>query len=557
MHKIIGKILLTTIIYFNFALAQNWEWAIGGKGYDSFDYSSDVAVDRFGNAYLLGYFKSKNLSFGSVSISNKGTDSEDFFIAKFNSSGTCLWAKAFGGDGNERGKALAVRDGSIFVCGFYEGDNTKFENINLPNSIGSDIFVAELDLDGNLKWVKTFYGDGYEEPNSLIYDSEGNLYICGDFSGEIVVFGTDTLKNFNYGSAFKGLTDAFLLKLNSKGEPLGAIRLGGVSNDRFNCLALDNSNNVYVAGSYNSNRLIFPTDTLINKGYSDVFVVRYRQIFTQGKVSFEKEWVREISGTDKEYPSFLTIDKDNYIYLVGEFQSSQLKILNNILPNFGSYDIFLIRLDLSGTIISAKSYGGNSDEYIKKIIFDKNHNIYFAGYFASESFYLEWLGTTNVTNTQYSDVFLAKFDFNGVPQWILSAGGNKEDQSFSIAVDNNGNVYQVGNFESKEIRFNKHNLFNFGHSNIFIAKANPLLTDVNEINSSSCLVLYPNPCTDYLFFSLPLESESKQVEITTLEGTQITVVPNTSFINRLDVSKLAQGVYLFRYENRTKLFVKM
>ena len=49
---------------------------------------------------------------------------------------------------------------------------------------------------------------------------------------------------------------------------------------------------------------------------------------------------------------------------------------------------------------------------------------------------------------------MCKFDTNGVYQWVRSFGGNDYDNSQSIAIDNNNNIYISGNFIETNVDMN-------------------------------------------------------------------------------------------------------
>ena len=89
-------------------------WARGatsGTGASS-DLGTAIFVDASGNVYLTGNFYSPTLGFGpGVSLTNPVTNGGDFYIVKYDSSGTALWVKSFT---NVTG-ALDVLPQAIFV----------------------------------------------------------------------------------------------------------------------------------------------------------------------------------------------------------------------------------------------------------------------------------------------------------------------------------------------------------------------------------------------------------------------------------------------------------
>lgn len=124
----------------------------------------------------------------------------------------------------------------------------------------------------------------------------------------------------------------------------------------------------------------------------------------------------------------------------------------------------------------AKSAGGIKNENRGFIAEDASNNIYFVGDFHSTSLNF---GSTTLLNTDISgynsDLFITKYDENGNLLWAKSAGGLGEDYTFSIDVDELGNIYVLGLY-SYTIVFDTITLINpnalgSGYT-IFLAKFN-------------------------------------------------------------------------------------
>lgn len=547
-------IIIRTLLIFSFSFiqifAQEWEWAIGGKGYDSFDYSNAVVVDNSGNVYIAGYFQSSTISFGNVKINNYG--GEDIFVAKFDNNGTCIWAQSFGGVENDRATCLALYGNFLLVGGSFESKPAKFGNFNLNSTLGSDIFIATLNLnDGNVVGVKSFEGNNYEQIYNIFVDDSSNIFICGDFSGDSLILDTIVLRNFNYNTSIKGMDDGFLAKISPNGKTIWAKAIGRVGNDRVNDVLVDKEGMVYIYGTFNSNFLVFQ-DTMLNKGYSDIFLVKY------DPYNNRYLWQIKISGEDKEYPASMTFGTGNNIYITGEFQSSNLKFGGIELANSGSYDFYLAKIDVDGNILKLCSFGSYADEYAKKIVADKNGNIYIGGYFASPSLVLDNITLLNSTSDNYSDIFTAKFDAELNAIWGKTAGGKGEDQSFSIANDNFGNIFQTGNFNSREIFFNKKSIYNYGHSNIFLSKLNPIIPSEVEkcCTPDSEIIIYPNPCENFIIIEIDKQITPIKCDVLNYLGEKIREI---KLINKsvFETKELPKGLYFLRFSNKVIPFQKL
>src|ERR1043166_6153276 len=79
------------------ARSQSWQWARKGEGNYAQNFGDHIATDASGNSYVIGTFGGTTGQFGSFTLTGGGAQSADVFIAKYDSAGTCLWAKRIGG----------------------------------------------------------------------------------------------------------------------------------------------------------------------------------------------------------------------------------------------------------------------------------------------------------------------------------------------------------------------------------------------------------------------------------------------------------------------------
>ena len=76
-----------------FGQAPGWAWAKRGTGYGS-DHGNKVAVDVYGNTYVIGSFYSDSIIFGSYTLKNVDHSGNftDIFIVKYDVLGNVVWA---------------------------------------------------------------------------------------------------------------------------------------------------------------------------------------------------------------------------------------------------------------------------------------------------------------------------------------------------------------------------------------------------------------------------------------------------------------------------------
>ncbi|HRH39934.1 MAG TPA: hypothetical protein PK760_16405, partial [Flavobacteriales bacterium] len=77
-----------------------------------------------------------------------------------------------------------------------------------------------------------------------------------------------------------------------------------------------------------------------------------------------------------------------------------------------------------------------------------------------------------LTSVGQSDVFVVKYDNQGVPQWSVRAGGTNFDDPYDLAIDSAGGVFITGYFQSATAAFGTTTLNLTGVMDIYVAKLN-------------------------------------------------------------------------------------
>src|ERR1700733_1012813 len=78
------------------AQTQVWDWgfAARGEGNASADQGYAICTDNAGNCYVTGSFGSAHDTFGTTIITNTSSElQQNIFIAEFNTSGNLKWVK--------------------------------------------------------------------------------------------------------------------------------------------------------------------------------------------------------------------------------------------------------------------------------------------------------------------------------------------------------------------------------------------------------------------------------------------------------------------------------
>jgi hypothetical protein len=445
-----------------------WATSIGGT---SFDDGRGIATDSNGNVYVIGYSRSSSITIGSTTLTNSG--SYDVFVAKYDASGTVQWATSIGGTSADLGIDIATDSlGNVYLVGYYSGTAT-FGSTTLTGAGSYDVFVAKYDTSGTVQWATSIGGTDSEYGNGIATDSNGNVYVTGNYRSSITI-GSTTLTN-------SGFDDVFVAKYDTSGTVQWATSIGGTSTDNGYGIATDSNGNVYVIGEYNSGSITIGSTTLTGAGSYDVFVAKYD---TSGTV----QWATSIGGTNSEYGRGIATDSNGNVYVIGGY-SGTLTIGSTTLTGAGSNDAFVAKYDTSGTVQWATSIGGTSYDNGYGIATDSGGNVYVTGNYSSGSI---TIGSTTLTSAGSDDAFVAKYDTSGTVQWATSIGGTSTDLGIDIATDSNGNVYVIGNYYGS-ITIGSTTLTNSGSRDAFVVKysSSPIYLRINaglEVGTANLFV---------------------------------------------------------------------
>lgn len=242
---------------------------------------------------------------------------------------------------------------------------------------------------------------------------------------------------------------------------LWANSAGGTSYDLANSVTTDASGNVISVGDFYGSSVTFGLTTLTSGGDADMFIVKYD---AGGNVL----WANSAGGNLEDRGLSVSADDSGNIIAVGSFSSATMNFDTITLTNAGVGDIYIVKYNVSGNVLWAKSFGGTSFDGARSITTDHSGNIFVSGSFNSPTI---TFGSSTLTNTGNFDFYIAKFDPAGNVLWVRSASGNNWDYG-SITVDDSGNVIAAGTYLSPTLTFDTTTLINAGGSSwdLFVVK---------------------------------------------------------------------------------------
>ena len=402
------------------------------------DYGQAVALSPSGVVYLFGRTASTNaIATAGSNQSSFGGGTSDAFLAKFDSSGTRLWATYYGGSNRELGEDIAVDpSGAVYLTGETQSTN----GIATPGShqstyggggTGGDAFLAKFDSNGTRLWG-TYYGGGdNDDGRSVALEASGAVYLSGETRSDVAIATTG-----GHQPSKSGSYDSYLAKFNSSGTRLWATYYGGNSRDWGDDLAVAPSGEVYLGGYSGSDTSIATPASHQPSlgGGGDAFLAKFTSSGT-------RLWSTYYGGSEVDVGTTIALGPASAVFLAGRTLSA------NAIATPGSHQPTFV--------------GGPS-------ILD-------------------------------GDAFLAKFDSSGTRLWATYYGGSNNDLGEAVAVDPAGAVYVSGESESTDAiaTSGSHQpIFGGGNFDAFLVKFEVgTILRMEESTTTLPFTLHPNPST--------------------------------------------------------------
>lgn len=358
--------------------------------------------------------------------------------------------------------------------GFVYVTGTCWGGLNWPplvvynsSSYTDQIYVTKIDPNGNVVWMKNAgvneagYPYNDDHGDDLAADSQGNIFLTGFISNNDDVQHMATFDAINIPVAPHDSL-AIVAKLNSDGDWQWVKTFDGIYSYRDNGIAVDDEDNVYVAGGFKGT-CDFGTSTLNSTyGSLDIFVVKYDN---DGNFIY----VRQVGDSLDARADQICYGNDGHMYVTGEFRDKVVFGIDD-LNNYGSpgdRDIFVSKMTKDGDWVWATKAGSKKggDRGIDICANDQG-NIYVCGQYKDTAKFGDITLNAGPNSIQF---YVGMIDQLGKWQWVKDGGGGAADRAASVAVDDNCNVYVAG-FYRVAMTADTFNLTSAGSLDIFIAK---------------------------------------------------------------------------------------
>ena len=550
------------------AQAPGWAWAKNGGGAGD-EAGKSVANDLNGNVFITGFFRSKTIQFGTITLANTDTtgNTDDIFLVKYDSAGTLLWAKSFGGRGDDEGSSLSTDYmGNVYLTANFTSLTLKVGFITLTNantdslSLNYDGFTAQFSSLGNVIWAKRFGNIGDDNINGISTDLVGNTYITGSFNSDTVYF--DTLKVVSDGSV-----NLFIAKLNLFGDVVWAKSAGGNMEDKSLAIATDSIGNIAITGYFFSNSIAFDNFVLHKKdtsgsvsgGYTnDIFTTKYNPL---GNVM----WAKSAGGSnlyvDDISSNSVAMSSKGEVCITGYFRYDSLYFDSlKLYSSFESRDVFVAKYNSGGRIMWAKRAGDNLDDEGRGIAVDKLGNIYVAGYFSNDTIAFDSVSLTG--HSLDAEIYVVKISPAGTVIWAKSAGGVNGDFCNAVSAFDINKVYITGQYYSSSIAFDGSVVTNQAIGDVFVARLYPITVGLPAYTDLSAeLIIYPNPAAQYSTIKYSLKyPASVSIEIYNELGEKVSTIISRELQSEGEYnyifSAAHSGIYFVKLQTSEGVLVK-
>ena len=315
-----------------------------------------------------------------------------------------------------------------------------------------------LSIDPVLKYSSFLGGAGNEDQISsptigwhtgIAVDSSGNAYVVGSTASN--PFPTT---GGSWSPAFNGGTwDAFVTKVNAAGTAMiFSTYLGGAGDDFGTAVAIDGSNNVYVAGATNSgNFYTSPGAMQPNLAVGATQNGFITKLATSGSAVTYSTYLGG-SGTDWIYG--IKVDSAGRAYVTGSTTSANFPVVYPYQAALaGGVDTFVCRLNAACTYPPDFStyLGGTLDDVAFGLALDASGDAYIVGYTNSADF--PTVSPFQAALAGAPDAFVTKLSFDNSTHTLSLGystylGGSGLEYGLAIAVDSAGCAYVTGDTES-------------------------------------------------------------------------------------------------------------
>jgi hypothetical protein len=398
-----------------------WQRLFGGSGDDlafSIQHTSDGGYIFLGN--------SVSSASGNITDTNHGD--HDLWLVKTDGTGSIQWQRLLGGSGWDEGCSVQqTTDGGYIVLGpvasSANGDVTGVNHGGYDSWGGYDLWVVKLTSTGTIQWQQLLGGFGNDYGRTIRQTADGGYVLVGytfaSLSGDVT--------GQNHGS-----TDFWVVKLTSTGTIQWQRLLGGSGFETGICIRQTVDEGYILIGESTSSASGDVTST--NHGGYDVWVVKLTKTGTI-------QWQQLLGGSADDHAYSIDQTTDGGYIFVGETTSNGTGTV--ISGNHGGLDIWVVKLNSTGSIKWQKLLGGSGTEYGHSVQQTADGGYVLLGQSDSSA-----NGDVSDTNHGSFDSWVVKLNDMGQILWQKLVGGTGYEHGNFLDQSADGGVIIAGHSES-------------------------------------------------------------------------------------------------------------
>jgi hypothetical protein len=451
-----------------------WAKSFGGT---SFDVGYSSSIDASGNVYTTGFFAgTADFDPGAGTFNLTSTGGDDAFVQKLDASGNFLWARSFGGTSADEARAIStvanatsttVTGNGLSASGGQFSGNATGAILPVGSTLGNtnSARVAPAPDNQLIVTLEHTVPAGTVITISIAIDNNNN-------NGDVEITDGTNTQPFNGGANLISQQITFTTGQSTNqiifNRIAGRVWIDGLEYS----ITTSSTTDVYTTGHFQGAVDFDPgggTNNLTSVGGYDVFVQKL-----DGNGNFV--WANSVGGTANDFGYANTVDAFGNVHSTGSFRNTVdfdpgAGTVN--LTSLGSTDIFIQKLDASGNLLWANSFGGIDADQGKAITLDGSGNVYTTGDFRATADFDPGGGSYPLTSLGGFDAFIQGLDDSGIFLCAVSFGGTGSDSGNSLSLDGSGNSHTTGNFNNT-VDFDPYagttNLTSLGSHDAFVQK---------------------------------------------------------------------------------------
>jgi len=322
---------------------------------------------------------------------------------------------------------------------------------------GADSWIVSTDQSGNILWERCYGGSNMDIPQKIVRINDHEYYLLNNASS------TD-------GDIQNGRTGNFwIVKINDTGEILWENSYGGsIIGEEVRDAILLPDNGLLMMGRISS----MGGDITTHYGDMDIWLCR---IDSTGTIV----WQKTFGNQARDNALKIKLTADNTVLMIGAHYEPGGMIDCQVIEQYGS-DVWMLEMDLHGTIQNQWCYGGSADDLGRDVIKIADGYVFVASTNSNDGDVSGLHGSQG--EYEATDIWAVKIDLYGNIIWQRCLGGLASEWPVYLTQTADSGFIIIGNaFSLDGDVTGNHSMFDY-YSDIWVVK----LTGDGELQWNHC-----------------------------------------------------------------------